>query len=76
MEEKDRLIGELVAEIRGLRRDLDALATEVVELREHVDVLRSRLTISTAWAAGLLFGIGAIVLGAKEAIRRLIDAIG
>lgn len=75
MSSDERTIGELVAEIRALRRDIDAMRTTISVMSEELDDLRGRIRISTAWAIGLLVGIGAVILGARETLRRIWEAL-
>lgn len=76
MADQDRLLGELIAEIRALRRDIDELKARSAVLADEIEEMRSKLRISTAWAFGLLVGLSLLALGVKDAIRRLWGALG
>lgn len=76
MADQDRLLGELVAEIRALRRDIDELKARSAVLADEIEEMRSKLRISTAWAFGLLVGLSLLALGIKDSIRRLWGALG
>lgn len=76
MADQDRLLGELVAEIRALRRDIDELKSRSAVLADEIEEMRSKLRISTAWAFGLLVGLSLLALGIKDSIRRLWGALG
>lgn len=76
MADQDRMLGELVAEIRALRRDIDELKARSATLADEIEEMRSKLRISTAWAFGLLVGLSLLALGIKDSIRRLWGALG
>lgn len=76
MAEHDRMLGELVAEIRALRRDIDELNARSEVLAADIEDMKAKLRLSTAWAFGLLVGLSLIAFGIKDALRRLWEAIG
>ncbi len=76
MADHDRMLGELVAEIRALRRDIDELSARSEVLADDIEDMKAKLRLSTAWAFGLLVGLSLIAFGIRDALRRLWEAIG
>jgi hypothetical protein len=70
------MLGELVAEIRALRRDIDELSARSEVLADDIEDMKAKLRLSTAWAFGLLVGLSLIAFGITDALRRLWEAIG